>query len=327
MFQAVVAKQYDMNTRFIKATFVDNGDKIYIDPNATVKVVINALRPDGEANGFDGEVNQDGTVTVPLHSWMLELVGTVTCDISVIDTEADDNKKLTTTSFTLLVEKAAFGGEDIADDPQYDVLVDLLARVEDAAEKVDKDLGDLEKAVDAAETAAEKAETKVESLIERNHKMPVSMWVGTQEEYDAITEKDESRLYIINDDEIADHVIEQGGTAEGSDWGYRKWHSGLYECWTNHVGNTVPVNTPFGSLYKSPSQAIPAINYPIRFANGIVPVVTVTLQHTNDYPFFMVCTQNGTVAQTPAYDLVYVENLGDGGISASAHVYAIGHWK
>lgn len=142
VFQAVVAKQYDMNTRFIKATFVDNGDKIYIDPSATVKVVINALRPDGEAHGFDGVVNEDGTVTVPLHSWMLEQVGTVICDISVIDTETDDNKKLTTTSFTLVVEQAAYGGEDVTSDPQYDVLVELINEVETIA-------GDMETALDS----------------------------------------------------------------------------------------------------------------------------------------------------------------------------------
>lgn len=128
VFQAVVAKQYDMNTRFIKATFVDNGKKIYIDPNATVSVVINAYRPDGKSKGFKGEVNaDDGTVTVPLHSWMLEQVGTVVCDISVIDVESGDNKKLTTTSFNLIVERAAYGGEDITSDPQYDILVELLS--------------------------------------------------------------------------------------------------------------------------------------------------------------------------------------------------------
>ena len=140
-----------MNTRFIKATFVDNGDKIYIDHEASVKVVINALRPDGESKGFDGEVNQDGTVTVPLHSWMLELVGTVTCDISVIDTETYDNKKLTTTSFTLLVEKAAYGGDDITSDPQYDVLVQLLETCSTAGEVAEEALQKSNEALERAE--------------------------------------------------------------------------------------------------------------------------------------------------------------------------------
>ena len=131
MFQAIVAKQYDMNTRFLKATLTDCGSVVNVPCSDDVKVVINAARKDGQSKGFDGEVNEDGTVTVPLHSWMLELEGLVTCDISVIKTAESNNKKLTTTSFDLLVEKAAYGGEDITTDPQYDVLVELIERVED----------------------------------------------------------------------------------------------------------------------------------------------------------------------------------------------------
>jgi hypothetical protein len=90
------------------------------------------MRNDGLSKGFEGEINADGTVTVPLHSWMLELVGTVVCDISVIDTAEDAEKKLTTTSFTLIVEQAAWGGDGITSDPQYDLLIDLLNTVESA---------------------------------------------------------------------------------------------------------------------------------------------------------------------------------------------------
>lgn len=130
IFQAIVAKQYDMNTRFLKVTLKDFGTRIDVPNKETVKVVINAERKDGQSKGFDGVVNADGTVTVPLHSWMLELDGEVICDISVIDTAEGDNKKLTTTSFTLKVEKAAYGGNDITSDPQYDVLVSLIEQVE-----------------------------------------------------------------------------------------------------------------------------------------------------------------------------------------------------
>ena len=130
IFQAIVAKQYDMNTRFLKVTFVDCGTRIDIPFTETTKVVINAERTDGQSKGFDGKINEDGTVIVPLHSWMLELEGTVICDISVIDTKVDDEKKLTTTSFNLIVEKAAYGGDDVTNDPQYDVLLELIEKVE-----------------------------------------------------------------------------------------------------------------------------------------------------------------------------------------------------
>ena len=206
VFQAVVAKQYDMNTRFIKATFVDGGNKIFIDPESTVKVIINALRPDGESQGFEGEVEQDGTVKVPLHSWMLELDGTVVCDISVIDTEKDDNKKLTTTSFTLLVEKAAYGGEDITSDPQYDILVQLLetcseagALAEDALQKSKEANSKYDACVEATQNANQAAAGVV--TIEQNNQTPLKFWVGTQAEYEAIAEPEQGCFYIVENDD------------------------------------------------------------------------------------------------------------------------------
>lgn len=163
LFQAIVAKQYDMNTRFLKATLVDGKDIINIPASSTATVVINAERKDGQSKSFDGVINEDGTVTVPLHSWMLELDGTVVCDVSVIDTATDDNKKLTTTSFDLLVEKAAYGGADITSDPQYDILVQLIEDCQEALDNLSS--------VDKKEDKSNKL-TSIESVNNPNEQYP-----------------------------------------------------------------------------------------------------------------------------------------------------------
>lgn len=193
VFQAIVAKQYDMNTRFLKVTFVDNKEKISINHSETVRVTINALRPDGLSKGFDGEINDDGTVTVPLHSWMLELVGTVVCDISVIDTATGDEKKLTTTSFTLFVEQAAWGGDGMTSDPQYDILIQLVNDC--ATARTNADIA-LEKSVqadakyDACVEATERANEIInssgflEKIKDQNSQGYINVWAGTKEEYD-----------------------------------------------------------------------------------------------------------------------------------------------
>lgn len=124
LIQAIVAKQNDCNSRFLKVTFLDEGVMIPISASSTV--TINAERNDGTSDSFFGEVNTDNTATVPLHSWMLELEGTVICDVSIIDV---DGRKLTSTSFTVKVEKAANSDEDISTDPEYNVLVNLIADV------------------------------------------------------------------------------------------------------------------------------------------------------------------------------------------------------
>ena len=240
ILQAIVAKQYDMNTRFLKVTLKDGGNRIDIPTIETAKVIINAERRDGLSKGFDGVINDDGTVTVPLHSWMLELDGTVICDISVIDTAEDNNKKLTTTSFTLLVEKATYGGDDVTNDPQYDVIVSLLetcteasVAAQEALDKSNEANAKYEACVEATNSANKAADNAnavrqgieeggfIESLKELNNGSKFSFWVGTQAEYDAIEQKADNCFYLITDDNtvtdiktktdaISDYIVETG---------------------------------------------------------------------------------------------------------------------
>lgn len=119
VFQAIVAKQHDSNSRFLKITLVDFGVKVEV-PN-TAKVTINANRPDGASESFKGEANNDGTITVPLAQWMLDIDGEVKCDVSVTNTE--DNKRLTSTDFWLEVQKAANPNASIPLDPDGEILI------------------------------------------------------------------------------------------------------------------------------------------------------------------------------------------------------------
>lgn len=126
LIQAVIAKQNDCNSRYLKVSLFAEGNRIPLKSSSTV--TINAERKDGNSKSFYGEVNDDDTATVPLHSWMLELDGTVKCDVSIIDTEG---RKLTTTTFVVMVERAACSSEDITTDPEYDVLITLIDEVND----------------------------------------------------------------------------------------------------------------------------------------------------------------------------------------------------
>ncbi len=136
LFQAIVAKQYDMNSRYLKATFVNDGVVLPIVKTSSVLVSINAKRSDGESRAFYGEVNDDNTVLVPIDSWMLSLDGEVTCDISVIEVDASTNveKRLTSTTFTLLVERAVFNIDDgeISDEEQENFINGLIIECQTA---------------------------------------------------------------------------------------------------------------------------------------------------------------------------------------------------
>ena len=129
LFRIIAAKQGDSNSRFLRATIVNDGRKIEVPLTATV--TINASRGDGQAKSFAGCVNTDGTVTVPLTHWMLELGGVVTCDVSVIGAEST---KLTTSQFIIETESATCTDEEISTDENCDILVQLIEDVRELQE-------------------------------------------------------------------------------------------------------------------------------------------------------------------------------------------------
>ncbi len=131
LFQAIVAKQTDYGSRYLKATLVNNGTKIFVDPSFTA--TINAKRPDGLSKRFDAEVNDDGTITAPLTGWMLEKSGIVDCDISIITTEA----KLSSTVFSITVNEAACSGEVIEQDEDLNILTELINEVNTLTEELE----------------------------------------------------------------------------------------------------------------------------------------------------------------------------------------------
>ena len=130
--QAILAKQYDCNSRFLKITLTDCGTKI--DVSNTSKVTINTNRPDGQSKSFVGITNGDGTVTVPLPQWSLSIAGTLICDVSVTDTSK--NERLTTMDIFVEVKEAANDNTDISENPDGEI------RVITPTQKIDENSSD-----------------------------------------------------------------------------------------------------------------------------------------------------------------------------------------
>lgn len=146
--RAVYAKQNDLNSRFLNIRIKEDGKDIAVDKGLTV--MLNVSRPDGSANMFYGTVNEDGTVQVPMTSWMLEQVGTVVCDVSIV-AEGSSVAKLTTMQFNIYVEAATVADEEFIATQEYSVIVDLLNRTtesktiaEEAARSAEEAAGILE---------------------------------------------------------------------------------------------------------------------------------------------------------------------------------------
>lgn len=123
--RTVAAKQRDVESRFVNIKLTEGGAP-FIAPASAIAIINAARSADNDSKAFECVINNDGTITAPLTYWMLEYGGDVKCDVSLI---GSDGTKLTTFSFALAVEEAAYSGDDISQDENYDILVDLIAQV------------------------------------------------------------------------------------------------------------------------------------------------------------------------------------------------------
>ena len=127
-YVTVRAKQEDNLSRWIHAKITAGGNKFVV--GAESKTYINFKRYDGETKSYDGEIQDDGTLLLPLPFWALELPYMVTCDISIIE---DGTRKLTTFNFFIDVEAAAVSDSDVQADEESSFLLNLISDTEKLA--------------------------------------------------------------------------------------------------------------------------------------------------------------------------------------------------
>lgn len=109
-----------------------------------------------------------------------------------------------------------------------------------------------------------------------------------------------------------DYIVEQGTT---SGWTYRKWNSGIAECWKAQTLYTA-FNTTWGSMYQSDS-ALTAQNYPLTFKER--PVENVNISGGDGYAAWIYATNataGNSTTKTGTYKLCRPTN-----VTASSYFY------
>ena len=119
---------------------------------------------------------------------------------------------------------------------------------------------------------------------------------------------------------LADYVVEQGTSGI---WTYRKWNSGLAECWGTSPEVTVSSSqwSAWGSVYCA-SNVIPSYYYPITFT--AVPVLQITYRALSMGGMHYV-EDTGLALRTPAVSIL--RGTVGNGLKGCAHYYAIGRYK
>lgn len=124
--------------------------------------------------------------------------------------------------------------------------------------------------------------------------------------------------FKINEQAVADFVVEQG--IYGS-WNYRKWNSGLAECW-GQAAKTINVSQGAGSLYYSGTFA--GLDYPPQVAFVKAPSCFAALR-ANAYKAWLTTAEEGTLVKTPGY-MILAPNANSGN-QYTVEYRAVGFWK
>lgn len=122
---------------------------------------------------------------------------------------------------------------------------------------------------------------------------------------------------------ISDYITAHGET-NGFTW--RKWASGVAECWKLHTDTGVTIQTAWGSVYES-ATTYGSISYPSGlFTNA--PCCTITPNGSPDSKTILGLEIGavGTAAKTPQWN--YTRGTANtSGQTINVAIYAIGKWK
>ena len=200
----LIAKQNDINSRYIKATLKNNRQDVTISPYSVV--TLNITRQDGQKKCYRARV-EDNIAVAFLGDWAVELAGIIQCDISVIERE----ERLTTMPFKIEIVLACCTSDDIEDTISEDVMLELIHMLEeyegerDHIERIDSRLESVENAVadNTSDISDISSDVAILKDIVDKIKNPISSQVVTimrdDWEYNASTNKYE---YIESDDTV-----------------------------------------------------------------------------------------------------------------------------
>ena len=121
---------------------------------------------------------------------------------------------------------------------------------------------------------------------------------------------------------LADFIVEQGASGI---WSYRKWYSGIAECWCTYTDENVSITTVWGSVYESSRRG--GLSFPEGLFDS-TPVSNIQVLHSPDGAIMSleITGSDGGNARTPYWSYVRPNNTVTGA-TITVGVRSIGKWR
>ena len=117
---------------------------------------------------------------------------------------------------------------------------------------------------------------------------------------------------------LNDYIVEEGASGI---WTYRKWASGIAECWGTSGNVAVTISNAWGSIYYRP-DAIPSYSFPFTFVD--IPIINVTPRKSGTVNYWAFSGTEATAAKTAPDTVACPLSTG---ATIKVDFYVIGRWK
>ena len=153
---------------------------------------------------------------------------------------------------------------------------------------------------------------------------PVSLTNGRLTNITTVSNNTDAVNKQYVDNRTVDYVESQGTSGM---WTYRKWNSGIAECWGRKTWSSVVVTSGWGSDYSANLSSLSAVSdYPFAFKT--VPVSQITDSTTSGRGWIIRNTGDSTTSIGTLYVISPTQYTSTNPItSVVANFYVIGKWK
>lgn len=136
---------------------------------------------------------------------------------------------------------------------------------------------------------------------------------------DLVLDCENLKAYLQNS-AAADYIVEQG-TSNG--WTYRKWNSGIAECWRDLSVSTA-CSTAVGGWYRTAALSVGA--YPFTFTEA--PNLQMTFEtFAGTSGLVWSAGTSSSSPQTQPANIYIIRMTSASSLTGKVHYYAVGKWK
>ena len=139
-------------------------------------------------------------------------------------------------------------------------------------------------------------------------------------------------LYVANTDRtnpinvkdaLIDYIVSQGTTTSAPIWTWRKWKSGLAECWGRFDCSGLTMNTASAGTYYNDTSGKKTFNYPSGLFTSVASVTGLTCQGSRGSGVFIYSCENTSTSQCKVN---FRSHASSSNTVCPVFIHSIGRW-